>query len=191
MNEIIYTIAQTANQTSFFMEHFDTIIPVIITISGFIISYYMTKKNFKDEVIKNKLAINADIIRELPYEVCQLMDQLTNVKNPITADQYKKFYAKILAYGSKDAVSISVHMQQLCYEYPDNQNGTNMYELLAYYALLVTQIKYDLTSEIISPLCWFELKFKDYKPMKSNIIIAINNIIRKLDLNEKFIVNEK
>ncbi len=189
MNEIIYTIAQTANQSSFFMDHFDSIITVIVTILGFIITYFMTKKNFKDEVMKNKLAINANIIKDLPYEVCLLMDKLLhNKQSEIIIDEYSNLFSKILSYGSRDAVSIVIQMQQLCYVNSCENDKGKMYEMLGCYALLITQIKYDLTSEIISPESWFEMKCNDYMLLKNDIKLAINNIITKLELNTSFIV---
>lgn len=38
----------------FLQKHFDTILTVSITILGFIITYFMTKRNFKDEIYMNE-----------------------------------------------------------------------------------------------------------------------------------------
>lgn len=51
------------NAIKFLTSHFDTIITVCVTVLGFIITYLMTRKNFKDEVKKNKLALNTENIK--------------------------------------------------------------------------------------------------------------------------------
>ena len=65
---------------SFIIDHFDSIITVFITILGFVITYYMTKKNFKDEIRKNKIALASQETQTLPYDICQLMDSMLKDK---------------------------------------------------------------------------------------------------------------
>lgn len=175
---------------NFFLVHFETIITVGVTIIGFVVTYFMTKKNFKDEVIKNKLAINADAIKELPYQICQMMNRIEpkNGEAPLTAKDFSEILSKVLSYGSKDAVAIAVHMQQILYGNAENQNLDTAWEILASYSLLITQIKYDLTSEIVSPESWFQLKIKDYSAHRSEIVAKLNKIIEELNLNNSFVI---
>jgi len=44
----------TQSTPSFWIEHFDTIITVAVTVIGFIITYFRTTKNFQEEIRKNK-----------------------------------------------------------------------------------------------------------------------------------------
>ncbi len=190
MNDTI--IPQAVEHTSFLLEHFDAIITVLITVLGFVITYLMTKKNFKDEVTKNKLTINAEIIRDLPYEVCKLMDRFVpkGGEKQLTVAEYSDLLAKILAYGSKNAVSIATHMQQLSYSNAANMDIQKKWELLSCYALLTSQIKYDLTSEVISPESWFKLKLNDYETIRPEIVNKINYVVEELSLIKSFHVKE-
>lgn len=173
----------------FLKLHFDTIITVLVTIVGFIITYFMTKKNFEDEVKKDKITHTAEAIQTLPYDICQMMDSMIKKKDYSAeqVEQYGKMLSKVLAYGSKDAVSIAIRMQQLVYTL-NERPADEKYSALAAYALLITQLKYDLTSEIISPESWFQLRMTNYSKIQSSMKSTINGLICELDLNSSFFV---
>lgn len=176
----------------FIVGHFDTIVTVGITIIGFVVTYLGTRKNFKDEVIKNKLQVNADSMKELPYQIIQMMNR-ANTQKPAPAvleKELSEVLSKILAYGSKNAIAIAARMQQQLYKAAHEAEIQRQWEVLVLYSLLITQIKYDLSSEIISPESWFELKMTDYKNYRAEIKKDINLIINELQLNKKFIVKE-
>ena len=59
---------------------------------------------------------------------------------------------------------------------------------LAAYSLLIVQIKYDLTSEIISPESYFKIQLKDYESAKDALVNKTNQITRDLELNNSFLV---
>lgn len=171
----------------FLMNHFDAIFTSIITILGFVVTYILTKKNFNDEIKKDKINRATEAIQTLPYDICQLMDEM--IKNNEKSDinllkNYGDILSKVLSYGSKDAVKIAIKMQQLCYA-SENQSE-EPYSILAAYALLITQLKYDLTGEIISPESWFQLRMKDYNTVEAKMKILINKLIQLLDLNQSF-----
>lgn len=175
----------------FIFAHADTLITVSVTIIGFIVTYFMTQKNLRDEIIQSKVMANADNIRSLPYDICHMMDSLSgkNGSKPMTAAEYTELLTKVLAYGSKDAVKIAVRMQEIVYS--NNQGGSHSSEeLLACYSLLITQIKYDLTAEIISPECWFKLKITDYAKLQKKITIYNNSLVKELDLRRDFLIDE-
>ena len=188
----IILTSQTASKSVFWSDHFDTLITVIVTILGFIITYLMTKKNFKNEITKSKIAITADMMKDLPLELCELMDQLLALEETqtIPTNHITTILAKILAYGSKDAVAIAAYMQQLVYSNSDRKDQDKDWASISCYALLITQIKYDLTSEVISPDSWFKLKTTDYYEKKDVINKCINSIVLELALNPMFIVCE-
>ena len=169
----------------FISNNFATIISMFVTIIGFVVTYFVTTKSFKNEIAKEKLSQNIENIHELPYEICELMNVTDS--NGIKLKDYKKIMSKVLAYGSKDAVSIAIHMQQLSYKL-DNIKPSNeeKWEVLVAYSLLLTQIKWDLSSEIISPESWFKLKINDYPTVRKQIVPIINNVIDKLELNSAF-----
>lgn len=176
----------------FIKEHFDAIITVLITVVGFLVTYFMTKKNFKDEIKKNKIELNTEAIKELPYEICQLMNRIIakGEQKPFSPEEYSDLLSKLLAYGSKSAISIAVYMQQFAYSLNQNNDPHKHWEMLAAYALLISQVKFDLTSEAISPLNWFKMRLTDYDKNKDGIIKIINRLIKELELNPQFCVHE-
>ncbi len=170
----------------FFTDHFDTIITIAITIVGFVVTYFGTRRSFKNEIAKEKISHNIDAIHNLPYEICELLTSIQD--NKIDLDKYKKLMSKIIAYGSKDAVSLAIHMQRIAYiSNTRKQTKEEQWEMLATYSLLITQFKYDLTSEVISPESWFQLKINDYdEKMKKQMIVIINKVVDELKLNKDF-----
>lgn len=170
----------------FILDHFDAVITVGITIAGFIINYFATKKNFQDEIRKEKISRTAETIQSLPYDICQLMNNMIKHDDD-GAEKYNEILSKVLTYGSSDAVKIAIKMQRMSYSLI-NQPPEDRLSAMAAYALLITQLKYDLTSEIISPESWFELRMTDYEKVKDKMKKWINAIIDELDLNENFYV---
>lgn len=164
----------------FIIDNFNT----FVTIAGFIVTYILTKKNFKDEIIKNKISVNVENVRELPYRICKIMDcyiMILNIDKENIEEEEKKtkkekyqeglneefvdILSNVLCYGSKDAIDIAIKMQTLSYSMNYSKDEKIGYDLLAVYSLLITQIKYDLTSEIISPESWFKLRLTDYSKL--------------------------
>lgn len=180
MNDFFLKVA------AFFIGHFDTLITVLVTILGFVITYIMTKKNFKDEIKKDKISLSTDAIKTLPYDICQMMDQMTKKKN-ISVEQYGAILSKVLAYGSRDAVKIVIKMQRLAYN-ADNMSDSERYTILGAYSLLITQLKFDLTSEIISPESWFQLRINDYNKIEKEMKDIINHLVEELSLSKEFTV---
>ncbi len=174
----------------FILNHFDSVITVFVTVLGFIITYFMTKKNFQDEIRKDKIALAAQEIQTLPYDICQLMDRMIKAgkEDPESfVKEYGAILSKVLAYGSKDAVSIATKMQQLSYSLT-NKPTMERFPIMAAYALLVTQLKYDLTSEVISPESWFQLRMTDYEKLRPTMKNSINDIVNELGLSNSFTV---
>ena len=172
----------------FLLNHFDSIVTVCITILGFVITYLMTKKNFHDEIQKDKIALASQEIQTLPYDICQLMDSVIKNKSKETdiySKEYSAILSKVLAYGSKDAIQIAIKMQQMSYA-AAREEKTDHNSLLAAYALLITQLKFDLTSEVVSPESWFQLRITDYDPIRPDMKKHINSIVDELRLSKAF-----
>ncbi len=170
-------------------------IDVIVTIIGFIITYKMTIKSFGDEIRKSKISHNIEMIHSLPYEVCELMTKVQKStkgggNNSFHAQEYEKLMTKIFAYGSSAAVTIITEVQQTSYRMNHLEKKDSQYRILILYALLITQLKYDISDEIVSPENWFKLKINDYYKMRKTIVKEINEIVSELELNEKFYVEK-
>ena len=186
MGQTTQALSAAAAQTPFYIEHIDTIVTMVVTIIGFVVTYFLTKRNFKNEVQKDKIALASAQIQSLPYDICQLMDAMIKGKQQNLLDQYGSMLSKVLAYGSSQAVRIAIKMQRMSY---DTSNGASLDDrlpMMAAYSLLITQLKYDLTSEIISPESWFQLRMNDYDKIEAKMKEAINRLIQDLDLNHAF-----
>lgn len=91
---------------------------------------------------------------------------------------------KIYAYGSKDSICIISKMQEENYQ--QLYIKSNKLRPMCFYILLVTQIKFDVTGDAVSPELWYKMKINDYHKNKTNIKIANNEIVSELHLNKKF-----
>lgn len=152
---------------------------------AYLSTYLITMKKFKNEIIKDKLSKTGEAIKKLPYEICQIMNQI-NSGETMSREKVSEILSNVLCYGSKDAVAIAVKMQMLIYSMNHSEDKQIGYDALASYSLLITQIKYDLTSEIISPESLFQLKLTDYSDTRPQIVSSINKIVDELNLNKKF-----
>lgn len=58
--------------------------------------------------------------------------------------------------------------------------------LFAYLGLLISQIKFDITGEIMSPESWLIIKITDYSKIQNNIAKTINALVDKNKLDKRF-----
>lgn len=155
-----------------------------ITILGFVVTYFMTRKSLKDEIQKNKVSISLEKMEEIPFEIMELLTAIQ--KGTLDVDEYSGFLSKIYSYCSVPAISITVKMQSLNYEgVVDKETNFRKLTLLS---LLITQVKFDLTGEIVNPEQWFILKISDYytSGMRDTIKKLINDDVDTLKLNKNF-----
>lgn len=91
---------------------------------------------------------------------------------------------KIYAYGSKDSICIISKMQEENYQ--QLYIESNKLRPMCFYILLVTQIKFDVTGDAVSPELWYKMKITDYGNNKTIIKNENNKIVKQLNLNKKF-----
>ena len=81
-------------------------------------------------------------------------------------------------------------MQRINYRNADNADAPieEKYRVMTLLSLLISQIKYDLTGEVINPEFWFIMKIKDYYSSNINKTICqlINQDVDELNLLYKF-----
>ena len=167
-------------------------IDIFVTIIGFIITYHMTTKSFSNEIRKSKIAYNVEMIHSLPLELCNMMSKIqknTDGKknNSVKSNEYEALMTKIFAYGSKEAVVLATEIQQIFYKIAKTGEDYGS-KLLIMFSILITQLKYDISDEIISPESWLRLKINDYDDVRDEMRIEINKVISEFSLNEKFYV---
>lgn len=82
-------------------------ITAVVTIIGFVVTYFLNKKNFKSEINREKININLDKIADLPYKIQELMNtMLDQGGNTKTINDFKELMSLIFAYGSKEAIML-------------------------------------------------------------------------------------
>ena len=165
---------------------------VFVTILGFFITYKLTTKTFGNEIKKSKIDQNVEAIHSLPLELCNMMSKIQKSqgsKNTVSVSEYESLMTKIFAYGSKDSVAIAIEIQQTFYRVNKTGEDCGQY-LLVLFSLLITQLKYEISDEIISPESWFKLKINDYDTVREKMIDKINHVVKTLELNKKFMVKK-
>lgn len=162
------------------------VLNALFTLIGFVVTIYTFKRSLKNELIKTQNSITLDQVRDLPYEILDNFDKL-NDDSYNEEQQLKDFSAvmkKIYAYGSKDSICIISKMQEENYQ--QLYIESNKLRPMCFYILLVTQIKFDVTGDAVSPELWYKMKINDYHKNKTKIKVANNEIVNELHLNKNF-----
>lgn len=162
------------------------IVTSVISIIGFIVTYHSMKRNFKQELEKEKTSVHIEKMSTVPYDVLQLIDEI--VKSGGQGDVLEAFFKimnTIYAYGSTKAISIAAILQKENYEKAGTKKF-DKYRAISLYTLLATQIKFDVTGIAVSPELWLQMKLNDYTENKSGFIEANNKLVKELDLNSMF-----
>lgn len=158
------------------------IINIVIVVIGFIVNYFLTQKTFSDGIKKDKISIATEHLKDISIEIMDLMDKTAKH----TPESYNMILKNIYCYGSKDAINILKSLQQKLYAAEKDGKTVDTSDSLALYALLITQIKYDITTEIVSPESWFQIKITDYDKIQNATKTRINNLVEELGLNKGF-----
>ncbi len=173
---------------AFLTENFGALISGIVTIIGFIVTYIMTKKNLKDEVHKIKQNISIELMQKIPFEILEYFDSLKKANSDELLLKLQSIMSQVYAYGSVNAIKTLVAFQTINYHIKEMENKTDILILLS---ILVSQIKYDITGEIIDPTNWLKIKIRDYKEtLEPSISANVNFLIDKYELNKKLKVGK-
>ncbi len=164
-------------------------IPAVVTIIGFVVTYFLNKRNFKEEVNKAKVSTTLDKISDLPYKILTLMDTMLQKNKSKNHEQtnlklFQEIMSLTFAYGSKEAILIVSSMQEANYLLSRDPDKVDKNDIIAYYILLACQVKYDLTGIKINPEYWYRMRLTDYKAMKENLDKATNKIVHELQLED-------
>ncbi len=168
-------------------------VTIFVTILGFVVTFFASRKNLTDEILKFKQTSQVDQIKDLAYRLCDLICQMKEPKkhNQKIIDTYAEIMNKVIAYASRDAVNISVWGQQINFQ--NFSSGQTNFAPLVALALLISQLKYDASAEIIPADTWFRLRINDYEKsgMKNEIEKLIKETVEELNLNKGFCPKQK
>ena len=166
-------------------------VTIAITVIGFIVTYFLSRKNLSNEILKFKQTSQVDQIKDLAFLLCDLMYKMQDLRKITqkSIDSYAEIMNRIIAYASKDAVNISIWAQRVNFE-KSSSGQVNFVPLVAL-ALLISQLKYDASAEIIPADTWFRLRINDYEScgMKTEVEKLIKETVKELNLNKGFCSN--
>ena len=90
-----------------------SVVTSIISIIGFVVTYKSMKRNFKEELEKEKTSIHIEKMSSIPYKILELMDSIINSRGK---GNYLKDFVSLMdtiyAYGSENAIKIAATMQK-------------------------------------------------------------------------------
>ena len=158
-----------------------------ITVLGFIVSYFVLNKSFKQEIQKQKTNIYLSELSKIPFIILQMLDSIVNKtkKQDVLISDIRDFSNTILAYGTKESIRISAKMFSNSYTNrsgPEEKRDIN--ETIAIYVLLFCQLKYDLTGIKISPENYYITKLVDYsEELGEGLKLSNNLLVRNLKLD--------
>ena len=177
------------------------IVPSVITIVGFVVSYIINKRSHYQNIQQIKAEKQISDLYSILNDVFKFLDMLL----PLYAQQEdilndfrelkERIYTTVFSAGSKDAVNIMTYIQEITYSGIDDGVQVPSYQVIASYVLLAMQIKYDVTGVEISPITWYKGGFTTQKMLaESNFyddsIIEINNIVDQLKLKSFLRIND-
>lgn len=158
------------------------ILTIIATLIGFYVAYQQTLKSIKAEISKMKMEYGLNKIADSPLAIVELMEDI--IKENFTVDKFNKVVNNIYAYGSVDAIRIVAEIKHVA-NGPADTVAERSRDWLVLYSLLVSQIKYDLTGEIVSPELWFEIKIDNYADsIKPLVRASLKRYVAELKLNK-------
>lgn len=159
-----------------------------ISIVGFIVTYNSMKKNFKNELAKQRYNLALEKMASMPYEILtllsEMMDQGKNGNGVFEErlKQFNKFLNTIYSYGSKDCIKIAALMQKENFAINRDEKQKDNFRMIAVYVLLASQIKYDVTGILVSPEFWYQMRITDYEVHKNQFKKANNKLVDDLQL---------
>ena len=156
------------------------IIPSIISIFGFIITIRENKKLLFREIKKMQKDRSLLHNEDLPYKLNKILRDM--IKKPCdeqTEEEFNNIINSIHSYGSDIVVSIVADMQNKLYNKEFEKNGI---ALIAYYAIIITQIKFEITGIKVSPILWAKINLNDYNKQEKKLKESMNEIIKEYNL---------
>ena len=180
---------EVISEMTFWDTHADAIITSFITIVGFIITIAINQRSIRNEIRKEKVSTSIKVIQGLPFEICQILDSIVRNKKPFSVNDYSSIMDRVLSYGSVQAVTIVIGLQELSYLRSEEEKDFGI-KLMALFCLLITQLKYDLTDEIVPPDSWMRMRLNDFDSTGKQMRDILNMYIDKLGLERKFRISD-
>lgn len=169
------------------------LIPAGVTIIGLVVNFFATKSSIKNEITKQQGAIKLEKLLQCLEDYQETYRAILNSsrlnekeKNEVINKQvlaFQKIMDYAYLYGSEDTCKIAAAWQH--YTYVESQNDEHNIAPICYANILIAQICLDVTGNCNKPSYYYTIKIKDYEDKKEDIKIVHNQIVEKLELNNK------
>jgi len=165
-----------------------SIVAIIVAILGIICTFIQIKKSLTNDIYKQKSELQVNNMSDVCREILYFLDSLSNNKmdNDTLSNEIKNIRDSIFCYGSELANKLFSSICEI--QYSGKRDKNTLAYTMALYLLLVSQIRYDVTGEAISPEYWYRASIKDYYKNQSIYQDANNKIVNQYLLNKKFII---
>lgn len=166
------------------------IIPTVVSVLGFYITYRLLIKEIQIELSKKRKAIHIDRISDMPYDIIKTFDDclLQTKDNEKWKDlllSMENYGRTIFAFGSQTACLL---MSDLYKELLKAVPGIISDKVGVLFILLFLQLKYDATEILINPEIWYTARMPEYLKSKENLKDLNNKIVKDYSLNNKFAI---
>ena len=179
------------------------IIGTVLTVMTIGLSVFQFSRSINHSIMKAKRQMAIEQTSQLPLYVAQFCTSSSNVaagiilgENTLNAasrtdfnhskikqDELQvKIKEQIIAYGSNDAIKIFDRFEYFIRNPINDRININVYYLLP---LLMTQVKADVTGEMINPIILLHLLMPQFKNHDEKAIKYINDTIADLGLDNK------
>lgn len=162
------------------------IVPSLVTIIGFFVSFFLMKKKIEISTLKEKENIATQEMKKILLHILEHANMLDRslsgikINSKEMLDLSNHINDVILSFGSQEAINILKE-----YFYVGNLKSDCASALLHSLCLrfiLFSQIKYEVSGIILKPNAYLELKYHSL----DNLVSTMNFYIEKLKLNKKF-----
>lgn len=169
------------------------LIPASVTIIGLVVNYYATKSSIKNEITKQQGSIKLEKLLQCLEDYQETYRAILNSTKLNEKEKNKVINQQVLAlqkimdyaylYGSEDTCKIAAAWQH--YTFVESETDTQNITPICYANLLIAQICLDVTGNCNKPSYYYTIKLKDYEDKKDDIKIVHNQIVEKLELDNK------
>lgn len=164
-------------------------VTLLITFLNVVFTYAQRKRDYKTELNNHKLLIQFDKMSELAMETMELLNNARKSNSSHLEKIIIKMRKLIYTYGSLETIRIYSLICEEHFIHLANKDENVKDSILIYlYPLLLSQIKFDATGEYVSPDYWYKMTITDYQEIRDSLKNHNNSLIRRLNLNRKFMM---
>lgn len=160
-------------------------ITALVTIIGFIITYHASKRNFRQELTKQKFNVQLSKLVDTPRALHSILHEMTKGKFTIDdRDGLDAIVGDVFAYGSRDAIALLTKMMENLRnnEYREECQTKWENEVMSNLVLLLCQVKYDLTGVELNVYQWIRSNMADDEDRKNELYATSIEIAKQLGI---------